>query len=1127
MCTKAIDDLIRRENELLGEVSAEGRSALCLSGGGIRSAAFSLGVLQALARAKWLSKFDYLSTVSGGGYIGSWLSAWIHRAPQGLAEVEAKLADPVESEALESLRATSNFLSPEKGLSADMLALVSTYIRNLLINWSVMLPLFVAAALGFTLLVLVHGLVAEHHSGWSPIAGRIAAMSALLIVSAYTASDIPWGKWHQTERSWFCAYGFVPIVAACVILSTCFFYQMQTGKNPVAEVYPNFNVEDMLFAVSLGVIAYAVGTFIGFVFFRPRRKLRGKVERESFDFSRFVLLLVTTTASAVAIVFAMAYGYELAYLIASRVGDAFPNSGVDDLRGTVLVMLAVPALLASFSIGNLFQIAISRRMLDDWAREWWARSGGAWLIAAGAWLFGILIFVVAPALLTTIPKSATAAGIGGIVTAILAYHSKTASPGTNAAKADSLMAKLSVSLLDIAAIAFILLLLMVAGLAARFIVESPDLKVEAMLAASVFAGLVGLSIFVAWIVGANRFSLNALYRLRLIRTFLGSSREERRPHAFTGFDPEDDLRLSTLKQRPLHLVNTAFNIHAAKGTKAERGSLQDRRAISFVFSAAGYGCDLWSARQVPDDITLGSAMAISGAAASPHMGYHTSKPISFVLAFFNLRLGWWLRRPDDSDMTESSEPHCPWRALRSEYFSHTTGRGRSVYLSDGGHFENLALYEALRRRCTRIVVVDAGCDPEFEFNDVERMLRLARIDLGIAIECERGLPTPATARDTDCHHALWKVEYPADDGESAQTGVILYIKPVISRDEPIDILRRAADTRTAKFPHEPTSDQFYDEAQFEAYRYLGLHSGKKAFDGRDFLDVNWLKSDDKKVKPVYPVWDRCRDARLLLNECEPAGRVAGMVESAKSLFQWESLPTTLAALAGAGVVTGTVLPNGSDFDIAIVAPPQEAPEISAVIIPMVPVLMERGGRFMLPIFDEASGCVVGDNGFACAIGDGQEIRNTTDQDGKPMREALGRLAERMAACKIDPAMVSVVGYSSSSDFKDAQSPSGSLEFNLRLADARAANVASALGTYSHRVAPWLSDPTVDIAVSYKEMEQQQVLDRSTQERFVRTAGGINRRVDIVIDNFGSCDMTHLIDVFLKTKPNESQATSAD
>src|SRR5438034_2637663 len=71
----------------------EKRAALCISGGGIRSATFGLGVLQGLARCGLLSKFHYLSTVSGGGYIGSWLSAWIKNHPEGIRGVVAELAE--------------------------------------------------------------------------------------------------------------------------------------------------------------------------------------------------------------------------------------------------------------------------------------------------------------------------------------------------------------------------------------------------------------------------------------------------------------------------------------------------------------------------------------------------------------------------------------------------------------------------------------------------------------------------------------------------------------------------------------------------------------------------------------------------------------------------------------------------------------------------------------------------------------------------------------------------------------------------------------------------------------------------------------------------------------------------
>ena len=128
------------------------RSALCISGGGIRSATFGLGILQGLARYNLLQKFDYLSTVSGGGYIGSWLTAWIHRDPGGLDGVCAKLGQATppgapqhEPEPVSWLRSYSNYLSPRLGLmSADSWTLVGTYLRNLLLNWLVLIPFLLA-----------------------------------------------------------------------------------------------------------------------------------------------------------------------------------------------------------------------------------------------------------------------------------------------------------------------------------------------------------------------------------------------------------------------------------------------------------------------------------------------------------------------------------------------------------------------------------------------------------------------------------------------------------------------------------------------------------------------------------------------------------------------------------------------------------------------------------------------------------------------------------------------------------------------------------------------------------------------------------------------------------------------
>jgi len=149
-------------------------AALCLSGGGIRSASFALGVLQALAmhpraangdrveqpQDSLLAQFHYLSTVSGGGYIGSWLSAWVTRA--GFAEVWSNLVGrpmgpDVEPPAITWLRSYSNFLTPKLGLtSADFWSALAIVLRNLILNWLVILPVFCLALLvlkGFAIAV--------------------------------------------------------------------------------------------------------------------------------------------------------------------------------------------------------------------------------------------------------------------------------------------------------------------------------------------------------------------------------------------------------------------------------------------------------------------------------------------------------------------------------------------------------------------------------------------------------------------------------------------------------------------------------------------------------------------------------------------------------------------------------------------------------------------------------------------------------------------------------------------------------------------------------------------------------------------------------------------------------------
>src|SRR5712692_2833659 len=141
---KASEDIVPNIYVAIRELK-EKRSALCLSGGGIRSAIFNLGVLQGLARCGLLGKFDYLSTVSGGGYIASWLTRWIHRegADKVINELKRPPKSPLEPEPkpIYNLRVFSNFLTPKTGaLSPDTWTMIATYLRNLFLNGLVFVP---------------------------------------------------------------------------------------------------------------------------------------------------------------------------------------------------------------------------------------------------------------------------------------------------------------------------------------------------------------------------------------------------------------------------------------------------------------------------------------------------------------------------------------------------------------------------------------------------------------------------------------------------------------------------------------------------------------------------------------------------------------------------------------------------------------------------------------------------------------------------------------------------------------------------------------------------------------------------------------------------------------------------
>lgn len=225
-----------------------------------------------------------------------------------------------------------------------------------------------------------------------------------------------------------------------------------------------------------------------------------------------------------------------------------------------------------------------------------------------------------------------------------------------------------------------------------------------------------------------------------------------------------------------------------------------------------------------DETTLGKAVSVSGAAASPNMGHHTSPGIAFLLTMFNLRLGWWFANPARDYARRA--PHFNLRYMILELFGSATGRSKFLMVSDGGHFENLAVYELVKRRCKVIIASDAECDPTMSFEGLGSLIRMCEVDFGVRITIDVGALRPRAGSPwSEQRCAVGTIHY---DDDERHTGYLVYLKAAMTGHEPTAVLQYKA--CHPHFPHETTGDQFYGEDQFESYRRLGAEVTSCAFD---------------------------------------------------------------------------------------------------------------------------------------------------------------------------------------------------------------------------------------------------------------------------------------------------------
>ena len=364
------------------------------------------------------------------------------------------------------------------------------------------------------------------------------------------------------------------------------------------------------------------------------------------------------------------------------------------------------------------------------------------------------------------------------------------------------------------------------------------------------------------VVSPNAYSLHLVYRDRLSQGFIklpgvsstgkntvgenvqvAVAGEPRLDQQLMGEGDPKEFKLSDISKHcaPYHLVNAALNIQGSPNIN-QRG----RNADFFIFSrqfvgspSTGY-CRTETVENAAADLNLGTAMAVSGAAASANMGANTIKPLVFSLSLLNVRLGYWL--PNPSDLCKA-----PTRLVRKiaagpfwfllEVFGLLKETSANVYLTDGGHIENLGIYELLKRRCRVIIAVDAEADPDMDMNSLIKLQQYARIDMGIRIDLEWDKIRSATLnfevnrKNQGPHCAVGRILYEGETGsKKGEEGILIYVKSSLSGDENDYI--RDYKRRYPSFPHQTTGDQFFSEEQFEVYRGLGFHAVSGLLDGR-------------------------------------------------------------------------------------------------------------------------------------------------------------------------------------------------------------------------------------------------------------------------------------------------------
>ena len=757
---------------------------LALSGGGIRSATYCLGALQAFAKTDLLKHFDYLSSVSGGGYTASALQWKLHDSgtgdtgpnfPYGTAETSSSEG---ENENLKYLRWHASYLAPGGGIS--LWSGIGVLLRTLLIS------LFV----------------------WLPVA--TAVMIALHVLTGIWAFVVAYQAMHEIT---------VPEIKNMV------FTVPWLGIN-----MPDFSGVFLLALVLLAAIAIAATLILLIIsILIPPETTGNRADRLRRAWKCALIGLVGIAASGAYWWYKARFNWENLDPVTATVVIAGLGLGIFAVCAIVVGILQVISCLE-------FGVNYAARRRYELGATWWFPL-----------LIGVAVLASLPSvydLLAGLLKSYPTWGkaVLGFFTVASGFLSGLYGHFVQAQRlAPTYAARWAASL---AAGAFLYLMVLLAYACGRFLIDAEGHITPLQLqdAREYFGALLLFSLGFGMWSNLNYLGLHRFYRDRLMEAFLPS--KEQRAAEAPNYSDADRLALSSIwppmapGTRPYPLINTnVIMINDKDQTLALRGGASFLLSPLFIGSSPTGWLPTKEHDKKHGPITLASAMAASGAAANANAAYIGSgitrdRLVSIVMMLLNFRLGLWIGAPSKkSGIPNYFSPALKYGVFRAGY------RHDSDYLelTDGGHFDNLGLYELIRRRCDLIVTLDSEEDPTTAMSALASVCQRVREDFGVEIrivnEADAVVPSgdmgyPSGAKIAKQCFFVASIEYPDQPTPygSAKTGALVYLKSGMMKE--LTFSAKGYKAKFPEFPNQSTMDQFFNSAQFEAYRELGYASVK-------------------------------------------------------------------------------------------------------------------------------------------------------------------------------------------------------------------------------------------------------------------------------------------------------------